>query len=41
MGEILWALNRREDALNIWNQALEQDPDSVIVIEAMKRLQSQ
>jgi tetratricopeptide (TPR) repeat protein len=41
MGEILWALNRRKDALSIWNQALEQDPNSAVIIEAMERLQSQ
>jgi predicted negative regulator of RcsB-dependent stress response len=40
MGEILWALNRRQDANKIWGQALEQNPNSAIIIEAMERLQS-
>ena len=41
MGEILWALNRREEALSVWNQALEINPNNVIILEAMERLQSQ
>ncbi|MDG2118511.1 MAG: tetratricopeptide repeat protein, partial [Gammaproteobacteria bacterium] len=41
MGEILWALNRREEALSVWNQALEINPNSAIILEAMERLQSQ
>ena len=41
MGEILWAMGRREEALAVWERALEEAPNDPLVTEAMERLQKQ
>ncbi len=41
MGEILWAMGRREEALQVWERALEEAPNDPLVTEAMERLQQQ
>ncbi len=38
LGEVLWAMNERNQALEIWRAALEQQPDSEHIRETMKRL---
>ncbi len=40
LGEVLWALGRKEEAMRIWQDALETEPDSLFIKEAMERLQS-
>ena len=41
MGEILWAMGRREEALQVWERALKEAPNDPLVTEAMERLQQQ
>lgn len=40
LGEILWALGREQEAMQVWQDALEDEPDSLLIKEAMTRLQS-
>jgi tetratricopeptide (TPR) repeat protein len=40
LGEVLWALDRQDEAMQVWNGALQGSPDSELVLEAMERLQS-
>ncbi len=39
LGEVLWMLDRKEEALQVWEEALEATPDSELIKEAMERLQ--
>ena len=39
LGEVLWAMGRREEANQVWREALQERPDSPIIKEAMERLQ--
>lgn len=41
LGEVLWTLNRREDANQIWNEALQKAPDNATLDETVKRLRGQ
>tara|TARA_R100001039_G_scaffold30293_1_gene22014 strand:- start:1124 stop:2905 length:1782 start_codon:yes stop_codon:yes gene_type:complete len=38
LGEVLWAMDRRDQALEIWREALNRQPDSEHVLETMNRL---
>lgn len=38
LGEVLWTLDDREQALSIWQRALEQNPGHAALVETMKRL---
>lgn len=38
LGEVLWQLNQTENATQIWQQGLEQKPDSSIIKETLERL---
>lgn len=38
LGEVLWVMGREQEAMAIWQEALEQIPDSEHVLEAMQRL---
>jgi tetratricopeptide (TPR) repeat protein len=38
LGEVLWVLGRQREAMEVWEDALEETPDSPIVREAMERL---
>ena len=38
LGEVLWTLGRKDEALDVWKKGLKGTPDSPIVREAMKRL---
>ncbi len=40
LGEVLWALGRKEEAMRVWQDALQTEPDSLLIKEAMERLQS-
>lgn len=40
LGEVLWVMGRREEATQVWQDALQERPDSPIIKEAMERLQS-
>jgi len=40
LGEVLWVTGRREEALKVWQKALEVQPDSAYVRDTMQRLQS-
>ncbi|MFT7472780.1 MAG: tetratricopeptide (TPR) repeat protein [Kiritimatiellia bacterium] len=39
LGEVLWALGRFDEAMRVWQDALETDPQSPLIAEAMERLQ--
>lgn len=39
LGEVLWALERFDEAMRVWQDALELDPESPLIAEAMERLQ--
>ena len=39
LGEVLWALERFDEAKRVWQDALETDPESPLIAEAMERLQ--
>jgi len=39
LGEVLWALVRFDEAMGVWQDALETDPESPLIAEAMERLQ--
>lgn len=41
LGEVLWALNRHDDANQIWNEALQNAPDNSTLGETVKRLRGQ
>lgn len=41
MGEILWAMGRRDEAIQVWETALEGTPNDPLVTEAMQRLQGE
>ncbi len=38
LGEVLWAVGRRDDALAVWADALEQAPDSEVILSTRDRL---
>ena len=38
LGEVLWKLERTKEAKDIWQQGLEQKPDSQIIEDTLKRL---
>ena len=40
LGEVLWMLERYEDANEVWKNALETTPESEIIKEAVERLRS-
>ena len=40
LGEVLWALGRRDEARAIWNAALQEDPDDEVLVETIERLGS-
>ena len=40
LGEVLWALGRKDEAMQVWQNALEVEPGSPLIIEAMERLQA-
>lgn len=37
LGEVLWVTGKQEEALGIWNRALEKSPQDSKIIETMKR----
>jgi tetratricopeptide (TPR) repeat protein len=36
LGEVLWKLERKDEAKNVWQQGLEQNPDSTIIRDVLK-----
>lgn len=40
IGEVLWTLDRRQDASRIWSEALEAHPENSALKEAMQRLKA-
>ncbi len=38
LGEVLWTMGRKEEALDVWKKGLKGTPDSPVVHESMKRL---
>jgi tetratricopeptide (TPR) repeat protein len=38
LGEVLWTMGRKDEALEIWKQGLKGTPDSPVVQETLKRL---
>lgn len=41
LGEVLWALNRRDEANAIWNEALREYPDNDVLGKTVQRLRGQ
>ncbi|MBB3047140.1 tetratricopeptide (TPR) repeat protein [Litorivivens lipolytica] len=39
LGEVLWRLGRREQAISVWQQGLNNKPSSTIIEETLQRLQ--
>jgi len=39
LGEVLWVMGRKDEAIQVWQDALETTPDSELIKEAMERLQ--
>lgn len=39
LGEVLWAMDDRESARSVWNEALEEAPGSPILLNTIKRLE--
>lgn len=37
LGEVLWVINRKKEAINVWNQALEKTPNSEVILDVMRR----
>jgi predicted negative regulator of RcsB-dependent stress response len=37
LGEVLWALGRRDEARKVWDEALKKTPDSEILIKTVDR----
>lgn len=40
LGEVLWMMGREDEAERVWQDALEVEPDSELIKEAMDRLQA-
>ena len=38
LGEVLWALDQRDQALEVWRQGLQQNPDNETLVETLRRL---
>lgn len=38
MGEVLWSMGRQEQARQVWDEALERDPDDRVLRETVERL---
>ena len=38
LGEILWKMNKKQEALRVWQQANELDPDNRYIEPVMQRL---
>ncbi len=41
LGEVLWTLDRREDAIRIWEAALQEHPDNETLGDTVRRLKTQ
>ena len=41
LGEVLWVLERHDEARQIWRQALEKSPRSQVVLDTVGRLAGQ
>lgn len=41
LGEALWALGKHQQAMQVWEQGLQINPESKLIPEAMQRLQDQ
>ncbi|MGR6872672.1 hypothetical protein ACU6U9_10280 [Pseudomonas sp. HK3] len=39
LGEVLWAMNNKQQAKSIWRTALEKDPNSQILKDTLLRLE--
>ena len=38
MGEVLWQLNQREDAMKIWREGMQKGGDTETLRETLRRL---
>ena len=38
LGEVLWALGRRDDARKVWDEALKKTPDNETLTKTVQRL---
>lgn len=39
LGEVLWQLQRQQDALDIWAEGIERNPDHQVLLETIERFQ--
>ena len=38
LGEVLWSLGQREQALSVWREGLQLNPENETLVETLKRL---
>jgi predicted negative regulator of RcsB-dependent stress response len=38
LGEVLWVLERKDEAIKVWQQALQKQPDDITLNETLQRL---
>lgn len=38
LGEVLWSMQRRDDAKRVWDKALKTDPDNTALVDTVRRL---
>jgi predicted negative regulator of RcsB-dependent stress response len=38
LGEVLWALGRRDEARKVWDEALKKTPDNDVLTKTVQRL---
>ncbi len=36
-GEVLWVTNKKKEAIDVWNRALEKTPNSDVILDVMRR----
>jgi len=37
LGEVLWALGRRDEAARLWRDAAKANPDSSVLVDVIKK----
>lgn len=41
LGEVLWAIGERDEAMSVWQQGLSTTPEHKVILETMQRLQAE
>jgi tetratricopeptide (TPR) repeat protein len=37
LGEVLWVINKKEEAMSVWNEALKEYPNNSIIMKTMEQ----